>query len=162
MLRMLTNAEFNKLYRYGLALCQNEDRAYDLLQFSLERYLSKNMPVEHPVAYLRIMMRNRYFDEQRHHKLHLVKQDELKAAGDAFKSLEDFFIEQDQVDHLLQELDDEERELMFLWAVEEYSVQEVANMQGKPKGTLLSKIHRLKQRLTAKFANLLEINSEAE
>ena len=51
---------------------------------------------------------------------------------------------------------------MFLWAVEEYSVQEVANMQGKPKGTLLSKIHRLKQRLTAKFANLLEINSEAE
>ncbi|WDE09051.1 sigma-70 family RNA polymerase sigma factor [Thalassomonas viridans] len=157
---MLNNEELNRLYQYGLSLCQNEDRAYDLLQSSLEKYLSKDLSIEHPVAYLRTMMRNRYFDEQRHRKLQLVKQDELKEAEDAFKSLEDVYIEQEQIGQLLQALDDEERELMFLWAVEEYSVQEVANMQGKPKGTLLSKIHRLKQRLTAKFSNFLEIKSE--
>lgn len=89
-----------------------------------------------------------------------MKQDQLKEATNAFKSLEEIYIQQDQIKHLLNELDDEERELMFLWAVEEYSVQEVANMQGKPKGTLLSKIHRLKQRLTTKFANFLEMKSE--
>ncbi|WDE02675.1 RNA polymerase sigma factor [Thalassomonas actiniarum] len=157
---MLNNKQFNKLYRYGLSLCQNEDRAYDLLQSSLEKYLSKDISIEHPVAYLRTMMRNQYFDEQRHQKLHLVKQNDLKENQDAFKSLEDIYIEQDQIQHLLDELNDEERELMFLWAVEEYSVQEVANMQGKPKGTLLSKIHRLKQRLTTKFASFLETKSE--
>lgn len=66
---MLNNEQFNKLYQYGLSLCQNEDRAYDLLQSSLEKYLSKNISIEHPMPYLRTMMRNCYFDEQRHQKL---------------------------------------------------------------------------------------------
>ena len=41
----------------------------------------------------------------------------------------------------------EERELLFLWAVEEYTIEEIAHMKQVPKGTLQSKLHRLKKRI---------------
>ena len=44
-------------------------------------------------------------------------------------------------------MDVDERELLYLFAIEGYTVQEIADDLGMKKGTLLSKIHRLKARL---------------
>ena len=66
---MFSQDELNQLYRYALSVCVREDIAYDLLQTALERYLKKSVVAEKPQAYLKIMIRNLYFDLQRHNKV---------------------------------------------------------------------------------------------
>ena len=44
-----------------------------------------------------------------------------------------------------------EREILFLWAVEGFTVQDIANDLGIPKGTILSRLHRLKIKVKNKF-----------
>ena len=59
--------EMNNLYRYGYALCANQDDAYDLLQYALEKYLHKPVRCNDvsDLAYVRTTMRNRFIDEYR-------------------------------------------------------------------------------------------------
>lgn len=60
----------NKLFHYCLALCGQRDDAYDLLQDSLEKYLSKSGSlVSNPHAFIKRIARNRFFDLQRRKKL---------------------------------------------------------------------------------------------
>jgi RNA polymerase sigma-70 factor (ECF subfamily) len=42
-----------------------------------------------------------------------------------------------------------EREILFLWAVEGYSTDEVARHLDRPRGSVLSIIHRMRKRLTS-------------
>jgi RNA polymerase sigma-70 factor (ECF subfamily) len=44
-----------------------------------------------------------------------------------------------------------EREILYLWAVEGYSTDEVAGHLDKPRNTVLSIIHRMRQRLQHRF-----------
>ena len=52
------------------------------------------------------------------------------------------------LDWMLAQLRDVEREALFLHVVEGYSVNEIAVLTGKPRGTVLSLIHRGRQKLT--------------
>jgi DNA-directed RNA polymerase specialized sigma24 family protein len=47
----------------------------------------------------------------------------------------------------LQQLRPDERELLYLSAVEEYSANEIAKLTHKPRGTILSILHRTKKKL---------------
>jgi RNA polymerase sigma-70 factor (ECF subfamily) len=62
-------------------------------------------------------------------------------------SMDDLLINQQQVQHLITVLNSEENEMLYLWAVEEYTVDEIAKIYQKPKGTVLSRLHRLKKRI---------------
>ncbi len=46
------------------------------------------------------------------------------------------------------QLDAFDREILFYWAVEGYSLQEIANQIDVPRGTLLSRVHRLRKKIT--------------
>jgi len=149
---MFEKKELNQLYRYALSLCQKEDVAYDLLQTALERYLSKSArPVDKPLAYLKTIIRNLYFDIERHNKvvpMISIESDEFAHIDQADDmSMDDILINQQEVQELIALLNSEENELLYLWAVEEYTVDEIARMYQKPRGTVLSKLHRLKKRI---------------
>jgi RNA polymerase sigma-70 factor (ECF subfamily) len=56
-------------------------------------------------------------------------------------------IQAEEVADLLARLHDVERELLYLWAVEEYTIDEISELTGAPRGTLLSRLHRLRGKL---------------
>lgn len=140
----------NTAYRYCYALTGDQTNAYDLLQDGLERYLRCRVKADNPPAMLRQILRNRFIDTLRtnHHGLY----DELDALDHqplslGFSSLEDLVVAQDELDRIWHELQPDERELLHLWAVEGYTAQEVAHQLGQARGTVLSRIHRLRRKL---------------
>ena len=150
---MLVKELLNQLYRYAISLTNNEDQAYDLLQSCVEKYLRANQPdIKTPVAYMKRMIRNEFIDHTRRKRFHYdVDAESLERINDENAveqaSLEDVFVLQSEVSSLLGTMNPDERELLYLWAVEEYTLEEISQMKQVPRGTLLSKLHRLKKRI---------------
>ena len=148
----------NRLYRYAFSLTDERDEAYELLQQAIERYL-RHQPnkVRSPLSYLMRSIRNAFFDRIRHNNLYqdIVEDQQQNNAEEVISpSIDDLLIQQQDIAQLLALLDNQERELLYLWAVEEYTIQEIADLQGVPRGTLLSRLHRLKNRLRKQLPQL--------
>jgi len=176
---MFNKEELNQLYRYALSVSGHEDVACDLVQSALERYLKKlhsgcfdkpQRKPEKPLAYLKTIIRNLYFDQLRRDKVVVMVSMESEDVSiiepvDHF-SMEQTLIDQQQVYQLIESLSSEENELLYLWAVEEHTAGEIARIYEKPGGTILSKLHRLKKRIRQQFhaatltANPVERNDE--
>lgn len=149
---MFNKDELNKLYHYALSLSAHEDIAYDLLQSALERYLKQSSKsIDKPLAYLKTIIRNLFFDLERHNKvipMISIESDEISLAEPVDdSSMDDLLVNQQEIQHLTEMLSAEENELLYLWAVEEYSTSEIAEIYRQPRGTILSKLHRLKKRI---------------
>lgn len=52
-----------------------------------------------------------------------------------------------ELERALDQLRATEREILFLSVLEEYSAREIAELTGRPRGTILSIIHRAKKKL---------------
>jgi len=149
---MFDETQLNNLYRYSLSLCNDSDEAYDLLYNNIEKYLKSNQQqIDNIQAYMKRCIRNTFFDLQRHKKIRLIKSEQLSNDYEEIQQelnlLENNLINQKEVSLLLKELNPEESELLYLWAVEGYTAQEIADMQGSTRNTCLSRIHRIKIKL---------------
>ena len=150
---MLDKPLLNQLYRFALSLCHNEDQSYDLLQSCVEKYLKADRShIEKPVAYMMRLIRNEFIDQIRRSRFQQdVDAETLDKMSDVAvldeMSMEDIYIQQCEVEALLNTMRPDERELLFLWAVEEYTIDEIAKLKQVPRGTLLSRLHRLRQRV---------------
>jgi len=154
---MFHKDELNRFYRYAMSLSQNEDLAYDLLQGAIERYLKKaSSSIENPSAYLKMIIRNLFIDHERRKKvvpMISIENDEIldnelhhiEPIDD--RSMDDVLMDQQEIEQLTKTLAPEENELLYLWAVEEYSTSEISVITKQPRGTILSKLHRLKLRI---------------
>ncbi len=159
---MFSQSQLNQLYRYALSLSADEQTAYDLVQSSIERYLKKtgacSAVLENPSAYLRSIIRNAYFDLLRHHKVvPMVSMENEKESCSVVglvsdDEMQDILVNQQEVAKLLEGLNSQENELLYLWAVEERTVDEISKIYDKPKGTMLSRLHRLKKRIRQQFS----------
>lgn len=150
---MLDKELLNQLYRFALSLCHHEDQAYDLLQSCVEKYIKADRShIKQPKAYMMRLIRNEFIDHIRRSRFQQeVDAETLEKIGDeaalSEKSLEDVYVEQCEVEALLNTMKPDERELLFLWAVEEYTIDEIAQLKQVPRGTLLSRLHRLRRRI---------------
>ncbi len=147
----LDRKNLQKLYRYAYTLTADEDDAYDLLQSAIETSLNKPADrTEKSAAYIRMIMKNRYIDEYRHQQSfpHENIEDNSPVSLDE-STLEDVVIASHDLALLWKTLHPLDREVLFLWAVEGFSMQEVAEKLEISRGTLLSRIHRLRRRLQA-------------
>jgi RNA polymerase sigma-70 factor (ECF subfamily) len=137
------------LFRYGYALTADEDHAYALLQHAMQRYLESGQQARSPVAYLRTTMRNRFIDERRRQQR--FPEVALEEAGDVLDvgvaSLESQMIARSELDRVWRKLLPAEREILYMWAVKGYSTGELAREWEVSRNTILSRIHRLRQRL---------------
>lgn len=163
---MLTDTEYNNLFKYGVALSGNEDDAWELLQQAVENYIrvcTSKMRTDdnhNPSAYVRRSIKNLFIDRMRHQqKFHHIEYEE-SALDPVFihedQSLEDMLITKQEYEACWELMDIEERELIYLAAVEGYTIQEIADDLGFKKGTLLSKIHRLKVRLRTQLEHFCQ------
>ena len=151
---MFSKEELNTFYRYCISLTGDENSAWDLLQCCLEKYV-KHEPLEvnDSKAYFRRMLRNQFIDDQR--KKGNQQLDELDEENTVIpidsRSLDDIIVEREMVEIIMSSLTPHEREILFLWAVEGFTVQDISNDLGIPKGTLLSRLHRLKIKVKKKL-----------
>lgn len=132
--------------------------AEDLLQDGLERYLRAGpKSVDNPLAYVRRILRNCFIDGLRRRDLHCesLHPDDSGTQDIDMRTLESIMVDQDLLARIWHRLAPFEREILYFWAVEGMTVQEVANELGTPRGTILSRIHRLRARLRAESNELL-------
>lgn len=145
----------NRLYRYCYALYGNEHDAYDLLQSSLEKYLAK--PPKNTgaaLAYMKTIIRRTYIDQARRDKrLSFESVDTSTLVDINSTNLEDIFIASSEFEAAWRSLTEQERELLYLWAVEELTVSEIAKHIKRPRGTILSIMHRMRKRIQENTAS---------
>lgn len=150
---MFNKDALQQLYRYSYSLTCNEHNAHDLLQSALEKFIKLNIEVNQPVAYMKKMIYNRFIDECRREKIvqfESTEEADLPADFDV-QTLEEIFINENLAEQVLQSLEPGEREIMYCWAIEGFSTSEIAIKLEMPKGTILSKIYRMRKKLITQF-----------
>ena len=153
-----------QLYRYSYSLTCDEHNAYDLLQGALEKFIKSNNEASQPIAYMRKIIYNQFIDDCRRQKI--VQFEELEETNLPtdfdVQTLEELQVNQDMAEQILQSLEPDEREIMYCWAIEGFSTSEIAEKLKKPKGTILSKIYRMRKKLIEKFGEHSNDVMEAE
>lgn len=150
---MFNKKELDKFYRYCYSLTLNEATAYDLLQNALEKLLKNTSEKKNTTAFMYTIIRHQFIDDFRVQKKYDTKYFEENNYIDVdIKTLENLIIDEDLVEQILHYLKPLEREIIFYWVIEGYSTQQVAKILKMPKGTVLSKIHRLRQRIKQHFS----------
>lgn len=152
---VLDDQSLNKIFRYCLALAGNESDAYDLLHDAYEKITDlPSAGIRQPLAYSRRLVKNLWVDRCRALKREVEHAILIQEADDEpialhESSLESIVMTEKLFDKVWQLIDDNERELLYLWAVEGFSYSELAIELDVPRGTLLSRVHRIKKRLCA-------------
>ncbi len=137
-------------YRYALSLTHDEARAEDLLQDALVALLRRG-PLR-GVGYLITTIRNRFIDLYRRERLVVMTPiDEVGEDALGAFNAPDPVIDPERLEQGLATLRPAEREALYLAGVEGYTAQEIANLTRRPRGTVLSLIHRARHKLRAFF-----------
>lgn len=141
--------DLNCLYQYCYSLTNRQEDAYDLLQSGIEKWLRSSTQEIH-LGYIRKIIRNLYIDICRRKKLvAFEKFEENTPLLFSETSIEQINIDMESVEHLMSVLSDAERETLYLWAVLEYSAAEISIEIDEPRGTVLSRLYRIKKKLAA-------------
>lgn len=139
--RDLINAGF----RYALSLVHAEPDAEDLVQESwLRLYKKRGRRINKSLLFRTI--RNLFIDQYRRGKLALFEQFDEEEEYPELHSLSSEVTMKD-LELALAGLRPEEREAIFLNSVEGYTVDEIADSTQRSRGTVLSLIHRGKQKM---------------
>lgn len=152
---MFDEATLQQLYRYSYTLTCNEPDAYDLLQAALEKFIKSNIVVNQPAAYMKKIIYNKFIDQCRREKIvqfESLEDANLPADFDV-QTLDELLVNEDMAKQILQSLAPDEREIMYCWAIEGFSTSEIAEKLDKPKGTILSKIYRMRKKLIEQFSD---------
>lgn len=157
----LDRATLNELYRYCYSLTGNEASAYDLLQDGLERFLRLDRAIDAPIPYLRRLLRNLLIDQQRHRQrypeqsLEDTSDQQLdNTLGIGLQLLENESIAARDLQTIWAVLSAPEREILYLWAQQGMTAAEIATQTDASRNTVLSRIHRLRQKLRRRFGDL--------
>lgn len=163
---ILDKESLNQLYRYAMALTANKADAEDVLQTSIERYLKNcKLTLSDNLPLARKIMRNYWFDELRKLKVREGYADKVQQEHESISmldnSLEDVCISEHDLSKIWTTLTDSQRELLYMHGVLNYTAQEIAQEQNQPRGSVLSRIHRLKKMLKISMSDSTENKSMA-
>ncbi len=130
-------------FRYAFSLTHHQYDAEDLVQSAWLKLLS--MKAKIPAKNLLfVTIRHLFFDDLRRRRIvSFCALDEAEASACQTAKL----ALSDDVAALLSELRPEEREALFLHEVEGYTASEIGRVTGQPRGTVLSLMHRARERL---------------
>lgn len=146
----ISRSDLQILYRYCYSLTNNKNEADDLLQSGLEKWIKSAKSNDTNLAYIRKIIRNQFIDQCRRKKLVVFEPfDHTMPLMMSSESMEQAVIDTQEIDLLMNKLNAGERETLFLWAVLEYSASEIATETGEPRGTILSRLYRIKSKMNA-------------
>lgn len=152
----VTDEDYQHAFRYARSLGADRDLALDLVQSAVMRGLAIGRSgVDDPLRYLITSIRNAYVsDRRRAQLLTWSRLDDIEGViATDLQPLEDAVVQRDVLQQAWAALGAAEREVLHLWAVEGYTVDEISRQTGTPRGTLLARLHRLRQRLAAHRAH---------
>ena len=140
-------------FRYAISLTHHEAQAEDILQDAWFAVLKASGP--HTKPYLYTAIRSRFFKMYKREKLvpMLSLDDVSEPAGETLPEDLAIFgrLEDEQLTMALASLRAVEREMLFLSAVDEFTAEEIAEITGMPRGTVLSLIHRARHKVRSWF-----------
>ena len=149
-MQALTDDDYQRAFRYARSLGADRDLALDLVQTAIVKALAAaRQDIEEPLAYLLTSVRHAFFSEIRREKTAAWSslEDFEGVIATDMQSLEDMAIARDTLRHAWAALAPAEREVLHLWAVEGYTVEEISRHTDTPRGTLLARLHRMRRRL---------------
>ncbi len=142
--------QLNRLYQYAVALCGNRDDAFDLTHAALERMITINQ-VNNPMGYARTCIRNMYIDKIRKDTRYIHEDIDGLNESDVIDISESGFEDIQITKYSFQQcwsiMNIEERELLFLFFIEGYTAQEIADETDSSRGVILSRVHRIKKKV---------------
>ncbi|NRA95693.1 MAG: RNA polymerase sigma factor [Planctomycetes bacterium] len=136
-------------YRYALSLTHDPTLSEDLLQEACLRISRRSGPWH--AAYLFKTIRNLRIDASRLGARQPVEP--LVGDGPRAPTPDEPEWGADELAGALAQLRPEDREMLFLTAVEGYTTAEIAQLTGRPRGTILSALHRAKKKLRQLLAD---------
>ena len=144
---MLDSDVLQRLFRYSYTLTANEDDAYDLLHDSLERLLRSGPEgLARPESYLRTVIRNRFID---HYRRAQRQREQPVLADISPPDLESVHIDSlIELEQIWPRLEATDREILYFWAYEDYSTREISEKLDLSRGTILSRMHRIKSKIS--------------
>lgn len=148
---IFNRSNLNALFRYCLALCGERENAHDLLHDAVEKYL-RNPPsdAQSPDAYIRRIAKNHFIDQIRRSQVIEVEAiEDADTLASTERALEHMIVDKLTLEVVWRQLTVPEREVIYLWAVDEMSASEIALHIGQPRNTVLSRLHRLRLRMQA-------------
>ncbi len=135
-------------YRFALSLTHDSVQAEDLLQDAWFAVLRRQGPWNR--GYLFTTIRNRYIDQLRRRAvfdpLSLTESPEAQNDEVTFDDVDTASLN-GNLDAALERLSGDERAVLYLFSVEEYTAQAIADLLNWPRGTVLSLVHRAKMKL---------------
>ena len=138
-------------YRYALSLTADAAEAEDLAQQGWLR-LHERYGRQKKRGALFTTVRRLFIDRyRRSRRVELVAIEDLDAEP---KDLAMPSLAPVDLERLLAQLREKEREALFLHAVEGYTAAEIGEITGQTRGTVLSLIHRARRKLVAGAAQL--------
>lgn len=153
-MRELADEDYQRAYRYAVALAGDPQDGFDLLHSVLAHLLGASLPADAGLPYLLRALRNRHIDQCRQRSRQgwtsLDADDDASGAAviaTDVSALEDLVVNEDLLRQCWLRLGAAEREVLHLWAVEGFTVDEIAIQTDTPRGTLLARLHRLRRRL---------------
>jgi len=146
-LQSFTKQDLQELFRYANALVHNEPDAFDLVQTAMTRVLVKQP--ENMMAYTKTTIRNIFYDQYRRKKvLPMETYDDATTIIDLHeRHFEDTLVDRRTLQTLMHKLEPLDREILFLYGYEGLTFDEIATKMQKKRGTLLSRMHRIKSKL---------------
>ncbi len=143
------------LRRYALALLRDRDAADDLVQDCLERALSRWRLFRgggSPRAWLFTIMHNIHVNAVKRRAVGAAAVDGT-ANGVNVAPTQDHRLEVLSVARALERLPPEQREIVLMIGLEQLSYAEAATAVGVPIGTVMSRLHRGRERLRSLMAD---------
>jgi RNA polymerase sigma-70 factor (ECF subfamily) len=138
------------LRRYAFALLRDRDRADDLVQDTLERALSRWLlrRADGDVrAWLFTILRNLHVSRWRSERRRSTVDLDETAVG--VPARQEAALEVHDVLAAIDQLPEEQKSLLLLVGVEDFSYDDAARILGMPIGTVMSRLSRARQRLRA-------------
>ena len=137
-------------FKYAFSLTHRWHDAEDVLQQACLQVLRKKDFINDK-AYLFVTIRNLFYDQCRRRALATI---EPLAGSEPADSQPDHTRHVNgrlDVEAVLANLRSADRELLYLNSVEGFTAAEISELTGQPRGTILSQLSRVKQRLRDRY-----------
>ena len=144
------------LRRYAYALVRDHAAADDLVQDTLERALSRwtsRRPDGELRAWLFAILRNLHIDAHRQARRRGVQVEIDEVDHGETAAHQEAALEARDVLAALEQLPEEQKSLLLLIGVEDFSYGEAARILGVPIGTVMSRLSRARQKLRSLVEN---------
>ena len=148
-MRNLSADQLQPSYRYAMSLTNDHDVAMDIVHTAYAHLLARGTgDIKNEQGYFFRCIRNMFIDKKRFDDRWLIVDEAEHPQDISLTTLESLAIDQDLLNKLWSQLKPLERELLYLWAVEVYTIDEISHLTETSRGTLLSRVHRIRKKMS--------------